>query len=153
MAEVSSFQLESIRSFKPRIALIINISPDHLDRYFSMDEYAEAKLRIFANQVRATRSSEISMMNGSLRWPARAERASRPARCGFRANRTATRRSIVRNGEKIVYAPPTGDPRPVDIMDVDEIPLQGEHNVDNVARRDAGGLAAASRPQEAWRAA
>ncbi len=50
IAEVSSFQLESIRSFKPRIALINNISPDHLDRYFSMDEYAEAKFRIFANQ-------------------------------------------------------------------------------------------------------
>ncbi|MBV8354051.1 MAG: UDP-N-acetylmuramoyl-L-alanine--D-glutamate ligase, partial [Candidatus Eremiobacteraeota bacterium] len=44
VAEVSSFQLESIRSFKPKVSAIINISPDHLDRYFSMDEYAEAKL-------------------------------------------------------------------------------------------------------------
>ncbi|MBV8198464.1 MAG: UDP-N-acetylmuramoyl-L-alanine--D-glutamate ligase, partial [Candidatus Eremiobacteraeota bacterium] len=50
VAEVSSFQLESIRSFKPKISALINISPDHLDRYFSMDEYAEAKFRIFANQ-------------------------------------------------------------------------------------------------------
>src|SRR5208283_4487923 len=50
VAEVSSFQLESIRSFKPKVSAIINISPDHLDRYFSMDEYSEAKLRIFANQ-------------------------------------------------------------------------------------------------------
>jgi UDP-N-acetylmuramoylalanine--D-glutamate ligase len=50
IAEVSSFQLESIRSFKPRISCIINITPDHLDRYHSMDEYAEAKFRIFANQ-------------------------------------------------------------------------------------------------------
>ena len=50
VAEVSSFQLESIRSFKPRISLILNITPDHLDRYHSMEEYAEAKFRIFANQ-------------------------------------------------------------------------------------------------------
>ena len=50
IAEVSSFQLESIRSFKPRISCIINVTPDHLDRYHSMDEYAEAKFRIFANQ-------------------------------------------------------------------------------------------------------
>jgi UDP-N-acetylmuramoylalanine-D-glutamate ligase len=48
IAEVSSFQLESIRSFKPRIATILNLSPDHLDRYHSMDEYGEAKFRIFA---------------------------------------------------------------------------------------------------------
>ena len=50
VAEVSSFQLESIRSFKPRVAVILNLAPDHLDRYHSMDEYAEAKFRIFANQ-------------------------------------------------------------------------------------------------------
>ncbi len=50
VAEVSSFQLETIRSFKPRVAVLLNVAPDHLDRYHSMDEYAEAKYRIFANQ-------------------------------------------------------------------------------------------------------
>jgi len=50
VAEVSSFQLESIRAFKPRTSVLLNISPDHLDRYPSIDEYAEAKYRIFANQ-------------------------------------------------------------------------------------------------------
>ena len=50
IAEVSSFQLESIRAFRPRVSVLLNISPDHLDRYPSMDEYAEAKFRIFANQ-------------------------------------------------------------------------------------------------------
>ncbi len=50
VAEVSSFQLESIREFRPRISVLLNLSPDHLDRYPSMDEYAEAKYRIFANQ-------------------------------------------------------------------------------------------------------
>ncbi|MBC5805365.1 MAG: UDP-N-acetylmuramoyl-L-alanine--D-glutamate ligase [Candidatus Eremiobacter antarcticus] len=50
VAEVSSFQLEGIRTFAPDISVLLNISPDHLDRYHSMHEYAEAKYRIFANQ-------------------------------------------------------------------------------------------------------
>lgn len=48
--EVSSFQLEDIMEFKPFISLFINIYPDHLDRYQSMDEYIRAKERIFMNQ-------------------------------------------------------------------------------------------------------
>lgn len=51
--EVSSFQLENIRTFKPRIAVILNLTPNHLDRYSSMEEYAEAKKRIFMNQDEA----------------------------------------------------------------------------------------------------
>ena len=50
-----------------------------------------------------------------------------------------------RNGVKIVYAPPTGDPRPIDIMDVSEIPLLGEHNVDNVMAATLIALAAGRR--------
>jgi len=49
--ELSSFQLEEIIRFRPRIALLLNLTPDHLDRYPSMAEYAAAKLRIFANQL------------------------------------------------------------------------------------------------------
>lgn len=50
VAEISSFQLESIQDFKPFIAVILNITPDHLDRYSSIQEYANAKARIFENQ-------------------------------------------------------------------------------------------------------
>lgn len=51
LLEVSSFQLDHIESFKPRIAMILNITPDHLDRYNqSFESYAEAKFRIFENQ-------------------------------------------------------------------------------------------------------
>ncbi len=49
--EVSSFQLEAIRAFRPRISAWLNFSPDHLDRYHSVEEYREAKLRIFENQT------------------------------------------------------------------------------------------------------
>jgi len=50
VAEVSSFQLESIKDFRPGVATILNITPDHLDRYLSFEEYGLAKARIFKNQ-------------------------------------------------------------------------------------------------------
>jgi UDP-N-acetylmuramoylalanine--D-glutamate ligase len=50
VTELSSFQLERIRDFKPRISVILNISPDHLDRYDSLMDYLRAKTRIFMNQ-------------------------------------------------------------------------------------------------------
>jgi UDP-N-acetylmuramoylalanine--D-glutamate ligase len=49
--EVSSFQLETIETFRPSVAVWLNFTPDHLDRYNSMEEYYEAKLRIFENQT------------------------------------------------------------------------------------------------------
>ncbi len=52
VAEVSSFQLESIVEFKPAGSAILNITPDHLDRYSSMSSYIDAKCRIFLNQGR-----------------------------------------------------------------------------------------------------
>ncbi|MBI5188520.1 MAG: UDP-N-acetylmuramoyl-L-alanine--D-glutamate ligase, partial [Nitrospirae bacterium] len=50
VAEVSSFQLESIKDFRPKGATILNITPDHLDRYHSFEEYRDAKAKIFENQ-------------------------------------------------------------------------------------------------------
>ena len=50
VAEVSSFQLETIGIFRPKVAMWLNLSPNHLDRYPSMKEYRESKLRIFENQ-------------------------------------------------------------------------------------------------------
>ena len=51
VAEISSFQLEAIKEFRPGIGAILNITPDHLDRYESMDDYINAKARIFENQT------------------------------------------------------------------------------------------------------
>lgn len=50
--EVSSFQLESILKFRPYVSCVINLEPDHLDRYSTFEEYKEAKERIFMNQER-----------------------------------------------------------------------------------------------------
>ena len=132
IAEVSSFQLESIRSFKPKIAAILNLSPDHLDRYHSMDEYSEAKFRIFANQ------SASDTFVGNLDDPMLAELASddnakrlraRTAWYGIEPRRATT---VYVRGDRITYAPRTGDPRPIEIMPVSEIPLLGKHNLSNV---------------------
>jgi UDP-N-acetylmuramoylalanine--D-glutamate ligase len=50
VVEVSSYQLETVRTFKPRIAIYLNLAEDHLDRYRDLEEYARAKARIFQNQ-------------------------------------------------------------------------------------------------------
>ncbi|MEO8290828.1 MAG: UDP-N-acetylmuramoyl-L-alanine--D-glutamate ligase [Gaiellaceae bacterium] len=51
VCELSSFQLEDIEAFRPRIALLLNLTPDHLDRHASFEDYRDAKLRIFENQA------------------------------------------------------------------------------------------------------
>ena len=51
VAEISSFQLETIKEFRPKVAAILNITPDHLDRYDGMRDYIDAKARIFENQT------------------------------------------------------------------------------------------------------
>ncbi|MEO8217216.1 MAG: UDP-N-acetylmuramoyl-L-alanine--D-glutamate ligase, partial [Acidobacteriota bacterium] len=56
VVELSSFQLETVESFHANVAVLLNITPDHLDRYASMDEYAAAKYRIFRNQVAEDRA-------------------------------------------------------------------------------------------------
>ncbi len=53
VVELSSFQLEGIESFHPRVAVLLNITEDHLDRYATFQEYIDAKARIFMNQVDA----------------------------------------------------------------------------------------------------
>ncbi len=132
VAEVSSFQLESIRSFKPRVSLILNITPDHLDRYFSMEEYTEAKFRIFANQ--GPRDTFVGNLDDPIVAGAPGEDGNRiKARALWFAGEPHRESTLyLRAGKTIVYAPPTGDPRPVDILDVSEIPLLGRHNVENV---------------------
>jgi UDP-N-acetylmuramoylalanine--D-glutamate ligase len=147
IAEVSSFQLESIRSFKPRICTILNLSPDHLDRYHSMDEYGEAKFRIFANQ------GPKDTFVGNLDDPivgglAEGESAKRvPGRAWWFALAPHRMTTLYVRHERITYAPPMGDPRPVEIMPVSEIPLLGRHNVSNVLAALSIGLAAGLDPE------
>jgi len=63
--EVSSFQLEAISTFRPKIAVWLNIAPDHLDRYASFEEYRQAKLRIFENQ----QADDFAVVNWNSELP------------------------------------------------------------------------------------
>jgi UDP-N-acetylmuramoylalanine--D-glutamate ligase len=148
IAEVSSFQLESIRSFRPRIAVILNISADHLDRYYSMDEYAEAKFRIFANQneqdyfvgnLDDERVRELHWHTGETRVHAR--------QLWFTLGEHHEHATMFLHGDSIVYAPLHGDPRPIEVVRLDEIPLAGRHNVQNVMAALLAALAAGLDPQ------
>lgn len=59
VAEISSFQLEGITSFRPRISLVLNVTPDHMDRHKTMDVYAALKARVFENQ----RDGDVVILN------------------------------------------------------------------------------------------
>lgn len=59
VAEISSFQLETIKEFKPKISCIINITPDHLNRHKTFESYRDIKGKIFENQ----RGDEYTVLN------------------------------------------------------------------------------------------
>ncbi len=148
VAEVSSFQLETIRSFRPRVAVLLNIEPDHLDRYHSMDEYAEAKYRICANQsltdwfvgnLDDERVAALHWQRGDARVQAR--------QLWFGLERSDRAAMYLRDGV-LTYAPPAGDPRPLPIVARDEIPLAGNHNVSNAMAALLAALAIGCRPNE-----
>jgi UDP-N-acetylmuramoylalanine--D-glutamate ligase len=131
VAEVSSFQLETIRAFKPRVAVLLNLAPDHLDRYHSMDEYAEAKYRICANQ------SMMDWFVGNLDDPRirilhwrHGDARAQARQLWFTLESREQATMYLRDG-MVTYAPVAGDPRPVAIVPRDEIPLAGAHNVQN----------------------
>jgi UDP-N-acetylmuramoylalanine--D-glutamate ligase len=71
VCEVSSFQLEDVHEFRPRVAVLLNLEPDHLDRHGSFDSYRDAKLRIFENQLR---EDTAIVPRGFGRIPGRARR-------------------------------------------------------------------------------
>src|SRR5207237_7133151 len=70
VVELSSFQLEDVHEFRPRIAVLLNLEPDHLDRHGSFDAYRAAKLRIFENLTAA----DIAVVPRGLDHELRAQR-------------------------------------------------------------------------------
>jgi UDP-N-acetylmuramoylalanine--D-glutamate ligase len=70
VCELSSFQLEDIDRFRPRVAVLLNLEPDHLDRHATFEAYRDAKLRIFENQT----GEDVAVVRGDLGHPGRARR-------------------------------------------------------------------------------
>ena len=122
--EVSSFQLETIETFRPRIAVILNITPDHLDRHKSFDNYVNAKARIFENQ----RADDISILNLDDPTTAGMANRTRAKLFWFSRKKPVENGAFVRGGH--IYFRNDQDER--EIMPLSEIPLKGTHNLENV---------------------
>ena len=124
--EVSSFQLESTVEFHPSIAVILNITPDHLDRHGTFENYALAKERIFATQD----ASDHVVLNADNPRAAQAAERSRAAAHWFSIEHEVTQGAWVQEGHVVFRAAPGGTVE--EILPLAKIPLKGEHNVENV---------------------
>jgi UDP-N-acetylmuramoylalanine--D-glutamate ligase len=120
VVEVSSFQLDGIQKFRPNVAVLMNITPDHLDRYADFNAYRASKFRIFENQ----KSSDFAVLN----------RDDAQVYSGFPAGKARQRlfsqRQSIEDGayrsEGMLYL--DGNP----VMPVADVSLRGAHNIDNV---------------------
>jgi len=121
--EVSSFQLETIRTFHPSIALWLNFAPDHLDRYRSVAEYRAAKLRLFENQT----ADDVAIVNASESLP-----ELRARKIGFSAY---TNRGDFRLSEGAILF----QNQPV--LRMSQTKLRGSHNIENLMATLAAGHA------------
>jgi UDP-N-acetylmuramoylalanine--D-glutamate ligase len=124
--EVSSFQLETADSFHPRIAMILNITPDHLDRHGSFENYASIKQRIFARQT----DEDYLILNADDHAAQQAAARARSQVLWFSRSKVVRRGAFVLNGVVMFRASEDGSAIPV--LPVAEIPLKGEHNIENV---------------------
>jgi UDP-N-acetylmuramoylalanine--D-glutamate ligase len=124
--EVSSFQLETIETFKPRIAVVLNITPDHLDRHGTFEAYAAAKTRITENQT----GEDFLVLNGEDKNAQLVAAHTRAQIYWFSARRRIKQGAFV-HGESIFFAGTEGG-QPEPVMPVAEIGLAGKHNVENV---------------------
>jgi UDP-N-acetylmuramoylalanine--D-glutamate ligase len=124
--EVSSFQLETAYQFRPNIAAILNISPDHLDRHGNMENYVAAKERIFANQG----PSDALVLNADDDAAARAAARAKSRVFWFSHTRIVRQGAFVHDGA--IYFRASEQSAPEFILKVGSIPLKGQHNVENV---------------------
>jgi len=122
--EVSSFQLETIESFHPEIAVILNITPDHLDRHRSFPAYVAAKARIFEQQ----RESDFAVLNAGDKTCLELAGRIRARTRWFSRSGEVKSGAYVKGG-KIFWKDEDGEQ---EVMPVAEVPLKGAHNLENV---------------------
>jgi len=124
--ELSSFQLEGIETFRPRVAALLNITPDHLDRYRDLDDYAAAKGRLFARQEPA----DFAVANArdprtlALAGASRAERFT----FGFGPPEPGSIRDPSGGAGELVLTPALGEPERYLVR---TRALRGRHNREN----------------------
>jgi len=114
VVEVSSFQLEYIVEFRPRISVHLNLTPDHLDRYGSMEEYEAAKWQVFRNQT----ADDFAIVNANLRLPEIAARKITLSAAGMPADYQLIDGWLVAHGKQVLEQSRTN--------------LIGPHNAENM---------------------
>jgi UDP-N-acetylmuramoylalanine--D-glutamate ligase len=122
--EISSFQLETIQTFRPKIAVVLNVTPDHLDRHRTFEIYTDAKARIFENQ----QGSDFAVLNADDPTCVAIAARTRAQVFWFSRHKEVEQGAWVRDG-MIVFRDGKGQH---DILQVSEIPLKGAHNLENV---------------------
>jgi len=142
--EVSSFQLETIQTFRPKVAVILNITPDHLDRHRTFETYVEAKTQIFENQ----QADDFSVLNADDPSCVPLAARTKAQVFWFSRRKEVDRGAFVRDG-RILFRAADGER---DIMLVSEIPLKGAHNVENVLAAICASVLMGCLPQQIRRA-
>lgn len=133
VAEMSSFQLETVNDFRPDVSAVLNITPDHLNRHHTMEAYAEAKMRIAMNQTKQD-TCVLNYEDSYLRNAA----ATVPATILWFSSQHELENGIYLKGEDIVYNNGTKE---VVIINIHELFIFGRHNYENVMA--AAGIAIA----------
>ena len=140
--EVSSFQLETVEEFHPQIAVVLNITPDHLDRHGTFENYAAMKTRITARQT----AEDFLVLNAEDK-PTQMVAAKTKAQVYWFSGRRPIKQGAFVHGESVLFTPREGA-KAEPILPVAEIPLRGAHNVENVlaavCAARLGGVAAES---------
>lgn len=137
--ELSSFQLEGVDRFRPLVASILNLTPDHMDRYRGFEDYIKAKRHIFLNQGK----TDFAVLNSDDPRTAAiaADVHSKPVL--FSRVSEPNRGAFVRNG-MVVYRDESGSK---ELLPVNAIPLKGAHNLENVLAACAMAILAGADPQ------
>jgi UDP-N-acetylmuramoylalanine--D-glutamate ligase len=136
--EVSSFQLETTETFRPDVGVLLNISPDHLDRHGSFEAYASAKDQLFVNQ----RETDSAIFNLDDPIAAARTKATRGRVFGFRSSGAVLRGAFLDTGAVVLCDPPAAPIR----ISLDGMRLDGHHNRENVIAAFAAILAAGVDP-------
>jgi UDP-N-acetylmuramoylalanine--D-glutamate ligase len=144
VAELSSFQLEAIQTFRPRYALLLNLSEDHLDRYPDMKSYVAAKMRVFENMT----IDDVAVLNAGDSLVMAAAAPLRLRRVLF-SSAEVLAEGMGFDGEFIVWRMAGQEER----FAAGELRLRGRHNVENVMAALIPPLLEGCPPQIAWEAA
>jgi UDP-N-acetylmuramoylalanine--D-glutamate ligase len=138
VAELSSFQLETIKEFHPAVAAVLNVTPNHMDRYESLTDYASAKHRIFMNQE----ADDLAILNADDEIVSSWANGLRAHVVRFSVKQELDEGLFLR-GSEIVSRTKDGERV---LLQRDEMKLRGLHNVENVLAALAAGLACGAAP-------